>query len=292
MGLRTEQGNRISKQFFAKILRNPIYAGWIAYKPLGERYKGDFQPLVTQELFDQVQRRLSGNPTTGIGRRKGQQDFPLEAFRALRTLWQARDRRLGTRSLGEPLRVLLLPRKVFRCHHSQSDARGTIRRTAAPAGSLTGVAGAAQADDPEHLARRSSAKCQTYARASKCESRRCARGSAGSTRRSSMNRASTGPRTKNSRQATRRTDSRGVGAIRGASRAVRHRQRARQGHQRLEQRKCSLDRCVARGLDAAPGGSLPAGARVGWRRISNPGYVLVLLPLDAGRGLRTRSASD
>ena len=80
MGLRTEHGNRISKQFLAKILRNPIYAGWVSYKPLGERYRGDFQPLVTQELFDQVQRRLSGNPTTGIGRRKGQQDFPLRRF--------------------------------------------------------------------------------------------------------------------------------------------------------------------------------------------------------------------
>jgi site-specific DNA recombinase len=80
MGLRTEEGNRISKQFLAKILRNPIYAGWISYKPLGERYRGDFQALVTQELFDQVQRRLSGNPTTGVGRRKAQQDFPLRRF--------------------------------------------------------------------------------------------------------------------------------------------------------------------------------------------------------------------
>jgi hypothetical protein len=79
MGLLTEKGNRFSKQFFAKILRNPIYAGWIAYKPLGERYKGDFHPLVTQELFDQVQRKLSGNPTS-VGRRKGQHDFPLRRF--------------------------------------------------------------------------------------------------------------------------------------------------------------------------------------------------------------------
>ena len=54
----------------------------------------------------------------------------------------------------------------------------------------------------------------------------------------------------------------------------------------------ALDRCVARGSVAAPGGSLPAGARVGWRRISSPGYVLLLLPLDAGRGLRTSGASD
>jgi hypothetical protein len=31
MGLRTEDGNQISKQSLAKILRNPIY--WISYKP-------------------------------------------------------------------------------------------------------------------------------------------------------------------------------------------------------------------------------------------------------------------
>lgn len=46
-----------------------VDAGWISYKPLGERYPGDFQSLVTQEPFDRVQRRLSGNPTTGVGRR-------------------------------------------------------------------------------------------------------------------------------------------------------------------------------------------------------------------------------
>ena len=80
LGLRTEEGNRISKQFLAKILRNPIYAGWISYKPLGERYRGDCESLVTQELFDQVQRRLSGNPTTGVGRRRAQQEFPLRRF--------------------------------------------------------------------------------------------------------------------------------------------------------------------------------------------------------------------
>jgi hypothetical protein len=70
----------VSVENAREILRNPIYAGWISYKPLGERYRGDFQPLVTQELFDRVQQRPSGNPTTGVGRRKAQQDFPLRRF--------------------------------------------------------------------------------------------------------------------------------------------------------------------------------------------------------------------
>ena len=49
-------------------------------RPLGERYRGDFKPIVSQELFIDVQRRLGENPTSGIPRRKDQNDFPLRRF--------------------------------------------------------------------------------------------------------------------------------------------------------------------------------------------------------------------
>ncbi len=92
MGLRTEEGNRISKQFLAKILRNPTYAGWISYKPLGERYRGDFQPLVSQEL---VRRGAAEAERKSDDRRRQTQSSArllIEAFRSFRALWQSHDR--------------------------------------------------------------------------------------------------------------------------------------------------------------------------------------------------------
>jgi site-specific DNA recombinase len=152
MGLRTEEGNRISKQFLAKILRNPIYAGWISYKPLGERYRGDFQPLVKQELFDQVQRKLSGNPTTGVGRRKAQQDFPLGRF--------VRCARCGKPVTGGWARGRWGNRYAY--YYCRQKCSGVIARKGrleeqfvellrqlVPSPEMAGVA---QADGPEHLA--------------------------------------------------------------------------------------------------------------------------------------------
>ena len=99
----------------------------------------------------------------------------------LRGCWTRRLRRQPGRpridaQLGPPFGVWpqrtpraprgLLPSEVFRCHHAQGDTGGTIRRTPAPIGSLTGVARAAQGDDSEHLARRARAGFGLYERLS------------------------------------------------------------------------------------------------------------------------------
>lgn len=46
------------------MVENPIYAGWVAIPEWGIVERGSFQPLVTQDLFDQVQDVLTGKKLT------------------------------------------------------------------------------------------------------------------------------------------------------------------------------------------------------------------------------------
>jgi site-specific DNA recombinase len=57
-GLRTKGGLRISKSQFDHILRNPFYSGVI--KRNDQLYPGQHQPIVSKQLFDDVQNVLSG----------------------------------------------------------------------------------------------------------------------------------------------------------------------------------------------------------------------------------------
>jgi Site-specific recombinases, DNA invertase Pin homologs len=70
LGLRTRKGGQLSPQTFHTLLRNPLYAGRIAVQSLSVDTVADFQPLVAPDLFDRVQRLLSGQlslwlPTPG-----------------------------------------------------------------------------------------------------------------------------------------------------------------------------------------------------------------------------------
>jgi len=55
-GLRSRKGYKIHKSTTHKILRDPIYYGDFIWK--GELCKGNHQPIISKELFDQVQERL------------------------------------------------------------------------------------------------------------------------------------------------------------------------------------------------------------------------------------------
>ena len=58
-GIVNGKGRALAKSSVYWILKNPLYAGLIKYK--GEMYKGNFEPLLTTELFEAVQDRLSEN---------------------------------------------------------------------------------------------------------------------------------------------------------------------------------------------------------------------------------------
>ena len=79
-GLRARNGKPMSKQTFSAMLRKPVYAGWIQVDGWGERVRGDFEPLVSQEVFDTAQAILSGKRSTVTPRLRSHPDFPLRHF--------------------------------------------------------------------------------------------------------------------------------------------------------------------------------------------------------------------
>ena len=78
-GLTTTKRKPVSGQTFNGILRNPLYAGWVALPsdPTVQPVKGLHEPLVTQEVFDRVQAVLEGKKLPVSPRRVSNPDFPL-----------------------------------------------------------------------------------------------------------------------------------------------------------------------------------------------------------------------
>lgn len=64
-----------SRSNFYRMLRNPVYAGWII--KFRERHQGLFEPIVSQELFDQVQRVLTYGKRRNLHYLTENPDFPL-----------------------------------------------------------------------------------------------------------------------------------------------------------------------------------------------------------------------
>jgi len=79
-GLRTVKGKPLTDQAIDSMLRNPVYAGWLQVKGWGERQRGDFEPLVSQDVFDRVQAILSGKRVSVMPRLRSHPDFPLRHF--------------------------------------------------------------------------------------------------------------------------------------------------------------------------------------------------------------------
>ncbi|HTR42491.1 MAG TPA: recombinase family protein [Pseudomonadales bacterium] len=79
-GLRTQHGKRVSKKTFDQLLRKPVYAGWIQVDCWHERVSGDFEPLISQEIFNTVQALLSGKRVSVTPRLRSNPDFPLRHF--------------------------------------------------------------------------------------------------------------------------------------------------------------------------------------------------------------------
>lgn len=52
-GLKTKAGKKISKSHLYTILTNPTYYGW--YRHGGDLHKGNYEPLISKQLFDRVQ---------------------------------------------------------------------------------------------------------------------------------------------------------------------------------------------------------------------------------------------
>jgi hypothetical protein len=63
------------------LLRNRLYAGIVDVPECGVRAKhGDFEPLISEDLFYRVQAELSGRVPSTTPQQRAHPDFPLRAF--------------------------------------------------------------------------------------------------------------------------------------------------------------------------------------------------------------------
>jgi site-specific DNA recombinase len=81
-GLRTKKNAEMKPQTFQMMLRNPLYAGWVVLRkdPDSEPVRGLHEPIVPQELFDQVQAILDGRKVSAAPKRKFNPAVPLTRF--------------------------------------------------------------------------------------------------------------------------------------------------------------------------------------------------------------------
>ena len=80
LGLQTSKGLPLTTQTFQKMLHNPLYAGWVFIPTWGLRYRGSFEALIEDELFQRVQDILSGKRLTVSSHERNHPDFPLRVF--------------------------------------------------------------------------------------------------------------------------------------------------------------------------------------------------------------------
>jgi hypothetical protein len=77
-GMVNLSGNPISKSHFYHIIQHELYTGWI--NKFGERHKGAFEPIVSEELFQQVQYIISRKKGNNRKYLLESPDFPLRRF--------------------------------------------------------------------------------------------------------------------------------------------------------------------------------------------------------------------
>ena len=80
-GLTNRRGRPLTSQAIGVLLRNQLYAGIVDVTEYGVRGKrGDFEPLISEDLFFRVQAVLSGRAPTTTPQQRAHPDFPLRAF--------------------------------------------------------------------------------------------------------------------------------------------------------------------------------------------------------------------
>jgi site-specific DNA recombinase len=77
-GLVSRNGKPVVQSYFYMMLRNELYTGWIL--KFGERHKGLFEPIVSEELFNRVQRVIKNRTRVSHNYLIENPDFPLKRF--------------------------------------------------------------------------------------------------------------------------------------------------------------------------------------------------------------------
>ncbi len=74
-GLRTRNGKKPCPQLIEKIIKNPIYAGIMDV--WGEKYKGSFEPIITENIFNECQQNRKNKSAHTSPRSAENSIFPL-----------------------------------------------------------------------------------------------------------------------------------------------------------------------------------------------------------------------
>lgn len=77
-GLTNPKGMPVARSYFYRFLKNEVYAGWIV--KFGERHKGIFSPIISDNLFEQVQLVLKHRTRKNYTYKVKHPDFPLRRF--------------------------------------------------------------------------------------------------------------------------------------------------------------------------------------------------------------------
>jgi site-specific DNA recombinase len=80
LGLTTRRGKPVPSQTFDAILRNPVYIARIEVAAFGISKRGEFEPLVTENVFFRVQGILDGRYELSAPRERNDPDFPLRGY--------------------------------------------------------------------------------------------------------------------------------------------------------------------------------------------------------------------
>lgn len=105
-GLTNRRGRPLTSQAIGVLLRNQLYAGIVDVTEYGVRGKhGDFEPLISEDLFYRVQSVLSGRVPSTTPQQRAHPDFPLRGFvrcascgRGLTGSWSKGPKRLTAQS--------------------------------------------------------------------------------------------------------------------------------------------------------------------------------------------------
>jgi site-specific DNA recombinase len=79
LGLRSKKGNKLTLHVFLQVLRNPVYIGQMKSKKWGTP-KGLHEPLVSEQVFRNVQLILKGKKPVVAPYKRNREDFPLRRF--------------------------------------------------------------------------------------------------------------------------------------------------------------------------------------------------------------------
>ena len=80
MGLRTIKGKPLPAETFNRMLRNPRYAGILSVNGWKTESRGNYEPLISVEVFRRVQDILAGRRVSVTPRNRNNPDFPLRNF--------------------------------------------------------------------------------------------------------------------------------------------------------------------------------------------------------------------